>query len=66
MKSSKNILVATTLSIAVALGCANIIDSAETTATASQATQQEIAQADIDNTLFRGGVREEVIIFRPE
>ena len=68
MKLSKNTLIAASMTIAIALGCANFMDTTLTTpqASATQA-QTELAKADIDATLFNvGGAQPDVIIVKPD
>lgn len=68
MKLSKNTLIAASMTIAIALGCANFMD---TTLNAPQAAsaqaQTEIAKANINNDLFYiGGAKPDVIIVKPD
>ncbi len=67
MKSVKNTLIAATLSVAVVFGCAKFIEIGNNAEMTSPQPQSEIAKADlpVDQTLFHGGVRAEVIIGVP-
>ena len=68
MKLSKNTLIAASLSVAVALGCANFMDSTlDAPQAATTSVQSEIAKADLDAKLFNvGGQKPGVIIVVPE
>jgi hypothetical protein len=64
MKTSKNTLVAATLTFAIALGCANFIDL-NTTSTAAPSIDQDVAKIQIESTLA-WGIREDIVIIRPD
>lgn len=67
MKLSKNNIIAATLTVAFAFGCANFADSTLNTPVAEATSNNtEIAKADLDKTLFHGGARAEVIIVIPD
>jgi hypothetical protein len=68
MKLSKNTLIAASMTIAIALGCANFMDTTLSTPQASATTaHSELAKADLDATLFNvGGVKPDVIIVKPD
>jgi len=67
MKISKNTLIAASMTIAIALGCANFLDTTLTTPQVSTQSQTELAKADIDATLFNvGGAQPDVIIVKPD
>ena len=68
MKLSKNTLIAASLTIAIALGCANFMDSSLNAPQANAVNQQsELAKADLDSKLFHiGGQKPDIIIVIPD
>ncbi|MCC5925040.1 MAG: hypothetical protein JJU41_00645 [Bacteroidetes bacterium] len=64
MKTSKNTLVAATLTIAIALGCANFIDLSTST-NSIPSIDQDTAKIQIESTLA-WGIREDIVIIKPD
>jgi hypothetical protein len=68
MKRTKNTLIAASLTLAIALGCANLLDtSLHAPQAVSEPAHTELANADLNSTLFNvGGVKPDVIIVIPD
>lgn len=67
MKNFKNSFIAVTVTAAVVLGCANFTDTALlSTPSAPTSGHTELAKAELNTTLFHGGVREDIIVIRPD
>lgn len=64
MKTTKNTLIAASVTLAVALGCASFIDLG-TNATNTPNLDTDVAKIEIESTLA-WGIREDIIIIRPD
>lgn len=64
MKLSKNTLTSAAIAIVVALGCVSISDT--TTVTEATTSNVEFAKADLSSMTTLGGIKEDIIILKPE